>query len=120
MPPGGGMMPSPPMGGLPPGGPQQGPGAPQPLPVGDIRGGAMDQYRQALMRRMQGAVPGQAPQQGPMIGAQGAEVGEGGAPAGIGAPPDQMGDEGQDIGSIVKDLMKSRFSRRVIGRGPGQ
>lgn len=111
-------MPSPPMGGLPPGGPQMGPGAPQPPPVGDIRGGAMEQYREALIRRMQGGIPS-APQ-APGGPPPGIGLGEGGVPGELGAPPGQAGGEGQDIGSIVKDLMQSRFSRRVLGRGSGQ
>lgn len=82
----------------------------------------MEQYRAALMRRMQGAIPGQDPQQtlgGPPMQEEGG-LGEGGALGQLGAPPGQMEGEGDDIGSIVKNLMQSRFSRRVIGRGPGQ
>lgn len=78
----------------------------------------MEQYREALLRRMQGAIPGQAP--GGPSPLPGAGLGEGGVPGELGAPPDQLEGGEQDIGSIVKDLMKSRFSRRVIGRGPGQ
>ncbi len=106
------------MGGLPPGGPQLGATAPMQPPVGDVRTGAMDQYRNALLRRMQGAIPGQAPQ---MPGGNGVDA-EGGLEQGGAMAPemDEMPTEGPpDIQSIIQGLTKSRFSRRVLGRGNG-
>lgn len=83
-------------------------------------------YQNALLRRMQaqvpqGGAPGVAP---PQQGAPGAPpqpqgIGPGGVPGMLGGAPGQQG-EGGDINDIIRGLMATRFSRRVLGRGNGR
>lgn len=107
-----------------PGGPPQG----SPTPVGDIRSGAMDMYRNAMLRRMQNPAPGGQPpsmeQMMPGVGSPPPALGSGpggeapqqGLPPGL---PQQSQQQGGDINDIIKQLMATRISRRVLGRGSG-
>jgi len=127
------------------GGPPPQPGPP---PVENVQAGAMDQYRNALLRRMQGGGqglmpppemgPGSQPMQPPQGDMQPPQGGmqvpmpgggpsipppgmaQGGVPDMMGGPPGQETEGGPDIKDIIQQLMGTRFSRRVLGGGSGQ
>jgi len=122
--------------------PGNGPSPIGPFPVGNVQAGAMDQYRNALLRRMQGggqglmpppemgapnAQPTQPPQGGmqapmpgggPSISSPG--IGQDGVPGMMGSAPGQEAEGDPDVGDIIKQLMGTRFSRRVLGGGSGR
>lgn len=93
-----------------------------PPPVGgvnpDTRSGAMDQYRGALLRRMQGG-PGDGLMPDQQSFMPGAGPGGNMPPPQIGAGQAPMGQETRPpaIDDIIKKLMSTRISRRVLGGG---
>lgn len=100
------------------GGPPGPPGG-NPPPVGgmDIRAGASDAMRQALLRRMQGG-PGALMPPGPGAGGPPAPGGPPGVPPPApGGPPSPGGPP--DGAGILQRMMATRNSRRVLGGGPG-
>jgi hypothetical protein len=112
--------PGPPPGTMAPGTP------PPPSPVGqgeNVQAGAMGDYRNALLRRMQMQGQGGAPLQ-PGAPPQGAVPGgmptPGGMP-GMGAPqPPQNMQGGPDgVAGLIQNLLRTRNSRRVLGGASG-
>lgn len=99
-----------------PGTPFQSPTQPgTPPPVGAVPD-ASQQYRGALLRRMQntapnGAMPPSMPPGNPQMQLPQSGAGPQVPTAGDGAPP--------DAASIIQNLMGSRMRRRVLGGGPG-
>lgn len=100
----------------PPGAPVS-PGSPPPQPPvggGEVQVGAMSDYRNALLRRMQMQGPGGVPMQPgapPQMASPGGMPGMGASPA---SPQMQGGPEG--VAGLLQNLLQTRNSRRVLGR----